>query len=235
MTLGSHPLRTAFAGALVVLLLFSPGMSLHAEILGSIGELKPGSRLAAYFFGREQVNDLYAVGRHWDKKLGLQQDCKGPYNIQPVNLFLLKPIDFPDSKPHPASGVWQHRFVFERCGKRMTYNAVFIGKNGEKPETRPYIPGTTNASMLLVSDTLKGAYPAALLRLGRNKDAKDCKEIEVIDTRLTLPPRVRAADGKAPAPWEEAWTFRGCGRDVELQIIFAPDGKGGTFYSIKGG
>lgn len=235
MTPASRPLRTALTGALAVLPLLLPDMSLRAETLNSIGELKPGSRLAAYFFGREQVNDLYTVGRHWDKKLSLQQDCKGPYNIQPVNLFLLKPIDFPEGKPHPVSGVWQHRFVFERCGKRMTYNAVFIGKNGEKPETRPYIPGTTNASMPLVSDTLKGAYPAALLRLGKNKNAKDCKEIEVIDTRLTLPPRAQAADSKAPASWEEAWTFRGCGHDVELPIIFTPDGKGGTFYSIKGG
>ena len=232
MTPASHLLRTALPGTLAALLLLPAG-ALRAETLGNLAELKPGSRLAAYFYGREQVSDLYAIGRHWDKKLGLQQDCKGQYNIQPAGLFLLKPIDFPEDRPHPVTGTWQHRFVFERCGKRMTYNAIFIARNGEKPEARPHIPGTTNASMLLVSDTLKGAYPAVLLRVGRNKDAKDCKEAELIDTLLTQPPRA-PADGKASGSWEETWTFRGCGHDVELPIAFTPDGKGGTTYSIKG-
>ncbi len=191
------------------------------------------SRLTAYLYGKEQIGELYTVGRQWDRKLGLQQDCKGPYNIQPVGLFLLKAIDFPVDKPHPVAGIWQHRYVFERCGKRMTYNAVFVARPGDKPETRPHVPGNTNASALLLADTLKGAHPAALLRLA--KRAKNCKEAEHIDTKLTHPPR-EAKDADKPAGhWEEAWTFRGCGHDVELPITFTPDAKGGTQYVIKGG
>ncbi len=193
------------------------------------GAIVASQRLAAYLNGKEQMEELYAVGRHWDGRLGLQQDCQGSYHVQPVNLFLLKPVVFPEGRPHPVAGAWQHRFVFERCGKRRTYNALFLARDGRKPEARPYLPGTTNASPTLVADALKGAYPAALLRLAGTKGAKGCQEAEPIDTRLVQPPRT------TPGPWEEVWTFRGCGHEAELAIAFSPDGKGGTFYTIKGG
>jgi hypothetical protein len=196
------------------------------------GEARQPSRLTAYFHGKEQIGALYEVGRQWDKKLGLQQDCKGPYNIQPLSIFLLKPIDFPEGKPHPATGSWQHRYVFERCGKRMTYNTVFVARNGEKPEAKPHYPGTTNASMQQITEALNTATPAALLRLAKRN--KDCKAADLIDTRLTRPPQEAKEAGNPASRWEEAWTFRGCGHDVELPITFTPDGKGGTQYAIRG-
>ena len=191
------------------------------------------SRLTAYLYGKEQIAALYETGREWDRKLGLQQDCKGPYNIQPLNLFLLRGIEFPGGQPHPIAGSWQHRYVFERCGKRMTYNAVFVARRGEKPEARPQIPGTTNASMQQIAEGLKAAAPAALARLA--KRSKACKVADLIDTRLTHPPREPKEADQPAGHWEEAWTFRGCGHDVELTIVFTPDGKGGMQYAIKGG
>lgn len=211
----------------------APVPSNAAGTPASGGEARQPSRLTAYFHGKEQIGALYEVGRQWDKKLGLQQDCKGPYNIQPLSIFLLKPIDFPDGKPHPVTGSWQHRYVFERCGKRMTYNTVFVARNGEKPEARPHYPGTTNASMQQITDALKAATPAALLRLAKRK--RDCKAADLIDTRLTLAPREAKEADKPAGRWEEAWTFRGCGQDVELPIVFTPDGKGGMQYAVKGG
>jgi hypothetical protein len=195
------------------------------------GEANKPSRLTAYLYGKEQIAALYEAGRQWDNKLGLQQDCKGPYNIQPVGLFLLKPIDFPEGKPHPVAGAWQHRYVFERCGKRMTYNAVFVARPSDRPEVRPHVPGNTNASAPLLADALKGAYPAALMRLARR--GRDCKEADLIDTRLVRPPRAAADANKPAGRWEEAWTFRGCGQDVDVPVTFTPDGKGGTHYTVK--
>ena len=120
----------------------------------------------------------------------------------------------------------------------MTYNAVFIARPGDKPELRPHVPGDTNASALLLADTLKGATAAALLKLA--KRSKNCKTAELIGTSLIHPPRTaneanEASKANKPAGhWEETWTFRGCGRDVELPIVFTPDGKGGTRYAVKG-
>jgi len=198
---------------------------------GSADARQP-SRLTAYLYGKEQIGALYEIGRQWDKKLGLQQDCKSQYNIQPLNLFLLKGIEFPASQPHPVAGSWQHRFVFERCGKRMTYNAVFVARPGDKPEARPHVPGNTNASMQQVSEALKAAAPAALARLA--KRARNCKEADLVDTKLMHPPRTPAEADKPAGHWEESWTFRGCGLDVEVPVTFTPDGKGGMQVAVKG-
>lgn len=195
------------------------------------GDTRQPSRLNAYLYGKEQIGALYEAGREWDRKLGLQQDCKSPYNIQPLNLFLLRGIEFPENKPHPVAGSWQHRFVFERCGKRMTYNAVFVARPGDKPELRPHVPGNTNASMQQVAEGQKTATPAALARLVKRK--KGCKDAELVGTRLTHPPR-EAKDADQPAGhWEETWTFRGCGHDVEVTVTFTPDGQGGMQYAVK--
>lgn len=227
MTPASQPAYILLTGLLAACLVTPAG----AQAPAAPGEARQPARLTAYLYGKEQIGELYAIGRQWDKKLGLQQDCKGAYNIQPAGLFLIRPIDFPEGKPHPVAGVWQHRYVFERCGKRMTYNAVFVARPGDKPEARPHVPGNTNASAPLLADTLKGAYPAALLRLAKRN--KDCKEADLIDTRLVHPPREAKSADPPAGHWEEAWTFRGCGQDIELPIAFTPDGKGGTFYNIK--
>lgn len=201
------------------------GAQVPATPPASGSEARQPSRLTAYLSGKDQIGEMYAIGRQWDKKLGLQQDCKGPYNIQPLSIFLLKPIDFPEGKAHPVSGSWQQRYIFERCGKRMTYNTIFVARNGDKPEARPHFPGTTNASMQQIGDALKSAAPAALTRLA--KLGKSCKEADLIDTRLTHAPHEVDKTGR----WEETWTFRGCGHDVEIPITFTPDGKGGMQYA----
>ncbi len=220
------PAPASFASAPV-----PPAAPAAAAVPAEAGDARQPSRLSSYLYGKEQIGALYEVGRGWDRKLGLQQDCKGPYNIQPLSLFLLKGIEFPDSQPHPVAGSWQHRFVFERCGKRMTYNAVFVARKGGKPVAQPHTPGTSNASLQQIAEGLKVAAPAARARLAKRH--KDCKEAELVDTRLVHLPQDAKETGKPAGHWEEAWTFRGCGHDIELSIVFTPDGKGGMQYAVK--
>lgn len=216
--------RTAYL-LLTACLAGPAGAQVPATPPASGSEARQPSRLTAYLNGKDQIGEMYTTGRQWDKKLGLQQDCKGPYNIQPLSIFLLKPIDFPEGKAHPVSGSWQQRYIFERCGKRMTYNTIFVARNGDKPEARPHFPGTTNASMQQIGDALESAAPVALARLA--KRSKGCKEANLIDTRLTHAPHEVDKTGR----WEETWTFRGCGHDVDIPVTFTPDGKGGMKYA----
>lgn len=189
------------------------------------------SRLTAYLYGKEQIAALYEAGRHWDGKLGLQQRCKGAYNIQPLGLFVLRAIDFPPQKAHPVAGSWQHRFIFERCGRRMTYNAVFVARDGDRPELLPHFPGDSNASLAQITAALKSIAPAAARQLSR--PGRRCSEAELVDTRLVHPPR--PAEGTQPPAilWEEAWTFRCGGHDAVLHVVFAPDGQGGITAGLK--
>lgn len=215
--------RTAYL--LLAGLLAAPGAAQTGALPAS--DTRQPSRLIAYLYGREQIAALYAAGREWDSRLGLQQGCKGAYNIQPLNLFLLEPVDYPESKAHPVAGSWQHRYVFERCGKRMTYNAAFAARPDGSPEVRPIVPGDTNVSAALLAKALEEALPAALSRLARL--SRGCRKAELIDTRLVRPPQADRLGSR----WTESWTFRGCGRDIELPLAFEPDGRGGVRHRIR--
>lgn len=191
----------------------------------------PASRLSAYLYGREQIAALYEAGRHWDRKLGLQQDCRGPYNIQPLKLFLLEAIDFPSDRAHPRAGRWQHRFIFERCGRRMTYNALFVARGDGPPQMQAHYPGDGNASPELITAALESIAPAAAARLSR--PGRRCNTAALVDTRLVHPPR--PAEGMPPpaAVWEEAWTFRCNGHEAVLHVVFTPDARGGMKAGLK--
>jgi len=210
-------------------------MSAEAENLISIKDFKPGTRIYKYVFSQEQNKALYAVGVFWDKKLGLKQECKSQYQVKPNGFAILAPINFPEDKEHPTEGVWRHRFQFERCGETKIYNAIFVAKNGTKPEVKPYIPGETNASPQLISDSMKAAVAAAALKV-KEKNLFDCKDWVITDMKITQQPHDivdSASNKKISGAWQESWFFLACGQSVNVFLDFWSDGKGGAFYSTK--
>lgn len=207
---------------------------LEAETLSSIKDLKPGTKFFKYFFSREQSSDLYKVGVFGDKKLGLQQGCKSQYQVKPKGFAILAPINFPEDKSHPIEGAWKHSFKFERCGEMKIYNAIFVAKKGATLEVKPYFPGETIASPQLISDAMKGAVLAASVKIKKDKNAPECKELIISDMKVTeTPHNVVESDKTISGAWQENWTFWGCGRSINVLMDFVPDGKGGTIYSTK--
>jgi hypothetical protein len=152
--------------------------------------------------------------------------------VKPIGLSLIDPINLPAGKNHPVEGRWKITFSFERCGQSKIYNALFIAKNGQKPEVKPYFPGITNASPILLYDTMKGALPVASMKLIKKNGNKSCKELDIADMRVTRQPRVDGGKTISGA-WQEKWTFAGCGKNVDVLIDFMPDGAGGASYSIR--
>jgi hypothetical protein len=149
---------------------------------------------------------MYRLGVEQDKKLGLQADCKSQYNIKPVGLVVLSPIDFPEDKQNPTKGVWKARYELNRCGDSKVYNALFVANsNGEAPNPRAYYPGSTNASPVLVKDAMLSAISVTAVRSG----LKDCKDISVFDMRVTEPAHnVIEGEKTFKGVWKEIWTFR---------------------------
>jgi len=138
--------HVAHAKWLLALLAVATCAPVLAEVLNTVKDLKPGTKIFAYVFSHEQMEELYKVGVFWDKKLGLQQNCKSQFHIKPVEFVILAPINLPENELHPVEGAWKHRFEFERCGDTKIYNAIFVSKKGTKAELRPYFPGTSKAS-----------------------------------------------------------------------------------------
>jgi len=48
----------------------------HAEVVKTTADLKPGSRIVAFIERKDNIQSLGEIGRIWDRRLGLQQDCK---------------------------------------------------------------------------------------------------------------------------------------------------------------
>lgn len=216
-------------GATAALLLVS---SAQAETAASATELRTSKRLATYVNSRPMHEVLFRLGVEQDRKFGIQVDCKSQFEIKPLSIVILSPLDLPDDRQNPTKGAWLFRYSFSRCGEAKTYNALF-GANGDggPPKALAYYPGASAAHPVLVKDAMVSAMTSVMVR----SEVKDCRGAEVFDMRVTEPPHsVREGDKEFKGVWNETWTFKACNQTVEIPITFTPDiGGGGTSFAIK--
>lgn len=204
----------------------------HAETINTGADVKPNTRSGAYLFSQQMQETLYRLGVEQDLRLGLQTGCKSQFNVMPVALIVLSPIELSDGKPHPTKGTWLVRYTLNRCGDSKVYNALFaVTDEGSAPKYRAYYPGSTNAHPVLVKDTMVAATSNAIVRSG----LKDCKSADVLDMRVTEQPHnVVSGEKEFKGVWVETWTFKTCGQNTDVPITFTPDiGGGGTSYTMK--
>ncbi len=179
-------------------------------------------RLAAYLSSPERLEGLYSVGKYWDKRLGVAQDCTEDVLIEPMSLILATPITLPENREHPTRGSWIHRYKYQRCDHKAVYNAFFFARtDGAPPEVKPYFPGTTNASWELTRDAMTAARMAAALNSGKLR----CGEFLPIDMEF----KQHLPDGR----WTEIWTMEGCGSVVKVYANFTPKRDGGTSFQFN--
>ena len=213
---------------------FAPVENAFAERLNNLSDLKQKPNLSKYLFSRAQQEDLTQIGIFWDKKLGLHQDCKEGREVISMSFMLLKPIDLPEDKVHPTTGVWQHRFAFKRCGEQKIYNAIFVAEKGERPKVIPYFPGTTSASGQLLRDALTSATMAAFVKFKKLENEERCHDIVLIDTQLKEPPHDVIEDGiTIKGVWNEEWTLLGCGQTAKVAATFFQNDRGGTSFKFN--
>jgi hypothetical protein len=204
----------------------------HAETASSTADLLSNKRLAAYIGSRPMQEVLFRLGVEQDRKFGLQVDCKTQFEVKPLGVVILSPIDLPDDKQNPVKGAWLLRYTFSRCGEAKTYNALFAASTeGGMPKYQAYYPGATNAHPVLVRDAMVSAMPNAIIR----SEVKDCKSADVLDMRVTEAPHtVREGEKELKGVWNEIWSFRACNQAVDVPITFTPDASGGgTSFTMK--
>lgn len=223
----TNPLSVAAAAA-SFLLSGSP----CAETVNETADLLNNRKTAAYIHSEPMFKIMHRLGIEQDKKYGLQQDCKTPYQVKPFSTSVFVPIEFPDDKSNPVKGIWQLRYQLERCGESKFYNALFIANpNGEAPAPRAYYPGSTNAGPVLIKDAMMGALTSAIVQSGTA--SRECKDIDVFDMKVTEPSHdVAEGDKTLKNVWKEKWTFRLCGQMVDSEMTFIPSPNGGTRYVV---
>jgi hypothetical protein len=195
-----------------------------AEVATTSSDLPNRRRIVNYIHARPFADVLYNHGLAQDKQFGLHPTCRD-YRVEPHSITILSPIDLPEGKPHPIRGIWNFRYRFIRCGETRMYNVVFLAsQGGSAPTTRAYYPGETEASPPLVKD----AMVAASTRAHQLVPGAKCAPAEVFDMRVAKSQHDVVENGRTlRGVWDERWTFRVCGKTVEVPIRFIPDANGG--------
>lgn len=204
---------------------------LMAETVHNIDELFANKKVLAYIHSRPLLQKMFELGRIQDRKFDLQVDCKSGATVDLVGLVILSAIEFPPNKTNPTKGTWRARYKLSRCDEVKVYNTIFIANSqGAAPDTNIFYPGTTEADMLLLKDTMPPAIAYAILRAGQ----RGCKDIEVFDMYVTQPEHDVVVQGiTIEGVWNELWSFRLCGQPVDVAVTFTPNPNGpGTSFNI---
>jgi hypothetical protein len=164
----------------------------------------------------------------------LGRSCAKPYQTKPLSILHQPepPLSMPKGADYPDVGIWRVRYALERCGEKITYNAVFGARAGETPNMRISTPGTTMAGSELAREIRSEIGDTALERASMEK----CSDQRIVDTVSRSMLRDAESDGSI---WSEltneVWTMDVCGRlvDIPLQHGFR-DGVGYPQYIIDG-
>lgn len=198
-----------------------------AEILSDGRGLNPSSPMGKYLYSMSFYQGMYAVAVQADR--ALKVSCSEKYDIKPVNVVVLAPIDLPEGAAQAASGAWIYRYDAVRCGTKKRYNLMMTAQPSAAPRANMLLPGDTITSPRLMMDAVKVVGIKAASSLD-----SECKELQIFDTALTQGPHtVTEGEKTHHGVWKESWTFQGCGKQVALPVTFIPDGKGGTSFSVE--
>ena len=212
-----------FSVSIIALLSLLMGSVASAEIIRSSADIPQSPKFQAYLESILTSDIIRQIGLQQDKKFGLHQNIISEPVVQPIGWAIVNPIDFPDGSDNPISGAWTIRFAFIRNGDTKVYNIIFFAEAGKAPHTEAFWPGTTLAAPLLIHDALLFAVNAARIKRGDLK----CKSMDIFDMRVDQ----QLDENKC---WSEIWTFRACGKDVDVPISFVPNPKtGGTTFFIR--
>lgn len=199
-------------------------------VFSSHAQTIPDERTLQYFNSEPHKKQIMMIGMIYDEIVFDRKEiCQTGYRWDPVSFAVLQPLSFQDGGEHPASGAWTYRFNFQRCGESVVYNVLLQGQNGKQPRPAKLIPGLTKTNPRLASDLMRGLGVAAALA----GVPADCKNIKVLDSKVTTEPFRSEVDGKVrEGVWEEQWTARACARDFTADFCLTPQAAGGTDWSL---
>jgi len=139
-------------------------------------------------------------------------------------------VTLPEGQEIPTEGVWSYRFNYVRCGEAKTYNAIMEVKPDGKLRMTPHVPGNSKASITLMIDASKVAYPFAIDEMKKEYNLSQCTDgVNLVDAIITPVPPDMPLGG-----WRENWTFLGCGHHtISLPVDFIHDKNGTNFVVGK--
>jgi len=169
------------------------------------------------------TQDIYGMVTKTNEKLG--EECNDKYYIV-INNTILQGVEFKEGNEYPTKGIWAIKINLNRCGTNRTHNVIFIANNGKAPQMAYGVLGNTTTTPLLQIDAIRTMYPVIYEKLNKKCKSKQ----EFMDTAAIYDSKVIKQDGEYH---EEIWSYKACNTSIDVKMVFASDGKGGTYILHK--
>jgi len=200
--------------------LMTMGLGAAAQPISKAGDLKPDTPFAGFLKSQAHNHAKIAIAQREDTSVGRQ--CADSYALGNYAMKIIEPIEMDAGAKIPRAGKWIERFQVTRCGRQSLFNAVFFVTEAGQLQVNPAAPGETGQDLQLVID----------LRPIIVKKAKisNCEKRGLLDTAKGPPegyePKVE--DGNY-----ETWTVSGCGKDVDMVLLFTPTDQGSVDVQVE--
>jgi len=146
--------------------------------------------------------------------------CNSRQVVRRRFIYLFRRPAFLATRDVPIAGEWLVRVTVRRCGRAVDHNLFVKASHVRGLVVQPGYPGNT---LTLPADQIR-VGKALIKRTLRAQ--RGCRRVDVINTRVTAPPR------GAPR-WTETWTVWACGRRLTYRIGFSRQGGGQTTFRIR--
>jgi len=160
-----------------------------------------------YVQALSQMSLYYIKGTgFWDRCADVAVTRKETSSVAPYSQFL------------NGNGVWGDALVLSGCGTEKLFRFGLTMQDGKIGHSIVLIPpGTTKSFTLSISENARVAAATA----ARGKLAP-CPDAVTTDTKL-----IKTAGGGTSdntKPWRETWEMTGCGKAVNIPLLFKPKG-----------
>ncbi|MGE0668449.1 MAG: hypothetical protein AB7O49_17980 [Sphingomonadales bacterium] len=198
--------------AVVVSALTIIGAGASAQPISEAEDLKADTPFAGFLKSQKHAELRAAVAIREDRSVG--RECKDNYTMGNYAMKIMAPIEMDAGAVVPKTGRWLERFQVTRCGRQSVFNAIFIASETGL-QVKAAGPGETGQDLQLVIDL----RPVIV----RKAKIENCDKRGLLDT-MKGPPEgyePKVADGDY-----ETWTVSGCGKDVDLVLLFSKSAEG---------
>ena len=202
--------------AIVVGALTMTGIGASAQPISKAEELKADTPFAGFLKSQKHAEARAAIAIREDRTVG--RECKDNYTMGNYAMKIMAPIEMDAGAAVPKTGRWLERFQVTRCGRQSVFNAIFVASD-KGLQISSAGPGETAQDLQLVIDLKPLIVKKAKI--------ENCETRGLLDTAKGPP---EGYEPKVEGGVYETWTVSGCGKDVEMVLLFTrtPEGKVGV-------
>lgn len=188
-------------------------------------------KLGAFVDSPDYLRELAIIVRGGEKDLS-GAECPNPEVKGRVGFMVYRRPVFKDGVDYPVGGAWKDQVMINRCGKDVVHNVLFVARATALPAVGLLMPGGTGALPEMQKKVVADGVKAVMAKTKCGDSAK----VVVTDTRqdkVVVPPKSNDKGQVIAGTFQEVWSFKACGKPIDMVVRFIADGKGAMNVQIE--